>query len=44
MKFAHIGTASSPAYPLATIVVGWSNPSQTPVTRCGVKPTNHAST
>ena len=44
MKRAHIGTASSPANPFAMIVRGLSNPTQTPVTRCGVKPTNHAST
>ena len=44
MKRAHIGTASSPANPFAMIVRGLSKPTHTPVTRCGVKPTNHAST
>ena len=44
MNAAHIGTASWPAKPFLTIVFGVSNPIQTPATRFGVNPTNHAST
>src|SRR5215216_4066278 len=44
MNRAHIGTASWPANPFLTIVRGLSNPTHTPATIFGVKPTNHAST
>ena len=32
-----------PPVPLRPIVRGWSYPTYMPVTRCGVKPMNHAS-
>ena len=44
MNLAHIGTARRPAKPFLMIVRGVSNPTQTPATRLGVNPTNHAST
>jgi len=43
MNRAHIGIASSAAYPARRIGFGVSKPIQTPAASDGVKPTNHAS-
>ncbi len=43
MKCAHAGTATVPANPRFMIVFFSSWPNQTPATRLGVYPTNHAS-